>query len=189
LLLATPFFLSARGFCAVLSYERESEADVLLQRSRPLDVLLDVRFSVACAEPAAIEMLFKAFGETESGNELPSALLAALGKVANGSGATVTEVISGYLLHLKELKGREQFYLVSIEPVAQRDHIARATERFSLSRRENEVLTLVLRGDRANDIALELGISSATVGDHLTNLLRKTRSRNRSEMLSKVMHS
>ena len=173
----------------MLSYEREGESDVLLQRSRPLDVLLDVRFSVACAEPAAVETIFKAFGYTSREHEVPPELISALGRITNGSGATVTEVVSGYLLHMKHLKGREQFYLVSIEPVAQRDHIARATERFSLSRRENEVLTLVLRGDRANDIAEELGISPTTVGDHLANLLRKTKSRNRSEMLSKVMHS
>jgi DNA-binding CsgD family transcriptional regulator len=173
----------------MLTYERQSELDVLLQRSRPHDVLLDMRFSVACAEPAALEMLYKAFGEIPRRGEVPEALIATLRDLSDEPEPMATALVSEYLLHMKKLCGREQFFLISVERVAQRDHIARTTQRFRLSRRESEVLALVLRGDRANDIARELGISPTTVSDHLTNLLRKTDSRNRSEMLSKVMHS
>jgi DNA-binding CsgD family transcriptional regulator len=173
----------------MLTYERRSELDVLLHRSQPHDVIIDMNFSVACAEPAALEMLSKAFGEIPRAGEVPGALIAALRELSSESDPTTTARVSDFLLHMKKLNGREQFYLVSIERVAKRDHIARTTQRFGLSRRESEVLSLVLRGDRANDIALELGISPTTVSDHLTNLLRKTNSRNRSEMLSKVMHS
>jgi DNA-binding NarL/FixJ family response regulator len=173
----------------VLSYNPDSEPDVLLQRSRPRDVLLDTRFLVVCAEQGALEMLCNAFGEIERRGDVPAALITALNELGDGSEAAVTAMVSDYLLHMKQLRGREQFYLISVERVARRDHIARATMRYGLSRRESEVLSLVLCGDRANDIALELGISPTTVNDHLTNLLRKTSSRNRSEMLSKVMHS
>jgi DNA-binding NarL/FixJ family response regulator len=148
-----------------------------------------MRFSVACAESGAIEMLCTAFGDIERRDEVPPAVISALGELADGSEAAVTALVSGYLLHMKQLRGREQYYLVSIERVARRDHIAQATRRYGLSRRETEVLSLILCGDRANDIAVELGISPTTVNDHLANLLRKTDSRNRSEMLSKVMHS
>jgi DNA-binding CsgD family transcriptional regulator len=173
----------------MLSYERQDQVDVVLQRSRPRDVLLDMRFTVACAEPDAIEMLHEAFGEIQLRGEVPAALISALRELSSDSDPTATAVVSDYLLHMKKLSGREQFYLVSVERVAQRDHIARATQRFGLTRRETEVLSHVLRGDRANDIALQLCISPTTVSDYLTNLLRKTDSRNRSEMLSKVMHS
>jgi DNA-binding CsgD family transcriptional regulator len=172
----------------MLSYERQNEVAVLLQRNRPFDVLLDMSFSLACAEPAAIEMLYKAFGEIPVRGEVPAPLVAALRELSGESEIATTAMVSNYLLHMKKLSGREPFYLVSIERFAQRDHIARTTQRFGLTPRETEVFALVLRGDRANDIARELSISPATVNDHLTNLLRKTSSRNRSEMLSKVMH-
>lgn len=170
----------------MLTSERQSEADVLLQRSRPLDVLLDMRFSVACAEPAAVKMLYEAFGEAPERGEVPAALITYLRELPDDVGATVTALVTDYLLHMKKLRGREQFYLVSVERVAQRDHVSRATERYRLTRREAEVLSHLLSGNRANEIALELGISPTTVSDYLTNLLRKTNSRNRSEMLSKV---
>jgi DNA-binding CsgD family transcriptional regulator len=174
----------------MLTHERPSVLDVLLQRKRPFDVLLDMRFSVACGEPAAIELLYKAFGEIQhQGSEVPAALIGALRELSNELDPTATALVSDYLLHVKKLSGREQFYLVSVERVAQRDHMARATERFGFSHRESQVLALILRGDRSNEIARELGISPTTVSDYLTKLLRKTNSRNRSEMLSKVMHS
>lgn len=53
-----------------------------------------------------------------------------------------------------------------------------------LSRRETEVLQQLGRGARNAEIAAELGISGHTVKFHISNLLRKTGSRNRAELIA-----
>lgn len=51
-----------------------------------------------------------------------------------------------------------------------------------LSAREQQVLRFVVSGARNRDIAEQLGISENTVKFHVSNLLRKTSSRNRGEL-------
>lgn len=51
-----------------------------------------------------------------------------------------------------------------------------------LSTREREVLHLVATGARNRDIATQLGVSDNTVKFHVSNLLRKTETRTRSEL-------
>jgi DNA-binding CsgD family transcriptional regulator len=49
------------------------------------------------------------------------------------------------------------------------------------------VLRLAMRGLHAPDIAQKLSISPATVSGYFKDLLRKTQTRNRSEMIAKVL--
>lgn len=53
-----------------------------------------------------------------------------------------------------------------------------------LSRREQEILLLLVQGKRSKEIALELFISPATVSTHRKNLLYKSKARNTSELIS-----
>ncbi len=53
-----------------------------------------------------------------------------------------------------------------------------------LSRREREVLELLIQGHTTLGLADRLGISPHTVRDHLKNVFRKTATRSRSELLS-----
>ncbi|RYZ20150.1 MAG: hypothetical protein EOO16_17660 [Chitinophagaceae bacterium] len=57
----------------------------------------------------------------------------------------------------------------------------------SLSRREKEVLALLIEGFRSTDIAQRLGISEATVHTHRKNMLRKAGVANSSQLIAKAI--
>jgi DNA-binding CsgD family transcriptional regulator len=61
------------------------------------------------------------------------------------------------------------------------------TSRFNISAREVQVLALLLDGSTLNEIASALHIATSTVQDHINSLLHKTESRNRSELLARVL--
>ena len=73
---------------------------------------------------------------------------------------------------------------------ADRDYnsISRAAGRFSLTKRQAEVLALVLEGASAAEIARLLTISEYTAQGYLKSLLSKTASRNRAAMVAKVLN-
>ena len=64
--------------------------------------------------------------------------------------------------------------------------IATIAERFGLTRRETEVLELVFRGLTVQQMADELVVSKSTVKFHVTNILRKTGSENRHQMIERL---
>ena len=58
--------------------------------------------------------------------------------------------------------------------------------RYNLTDRETEVLILLLHGKSTIDIASELFVTERTVRSHISNLLAKTSSRNRVEMIANL---
>jgi len=75
--------------------------------------------------------------------------------------------------------------------IVERDHtydrVARAVTRFKLTRRQTEVLALVLDGASAGEIAKQLCISEYTAQGYIKSLLSKTVSRNRAAMVARVL--
>jgi DNA-binding CsgD family transcriptional regulator len=59
--------------------------------------------------------------------------------------------------------------------------------RFHISPREVQVLALLLDGRRLDEIAKQLFITSSTVQDHIKSMLDKTDSRNRNELIARVL--
>jgi DNA-binding CsgD family transcriptional regulator len=59
--------------------------------------------------------------------------------------------------------------------------------KFHISPREVQVLALLLDGSRLDEIAGQLFITSSTVQDHIKSMLDKTGSRNRSELIARVL--
>lgn len=59
--------------------------------------------------------------------------------------------------------------------------------RFHISPREVQVLALLLDGRHLDEIAKQLYITSSTVQDHIKSMLDKTASRNRSELIARVL--
>jgi DNA-binding CsgD family transcriptional regulator len=59
--------------------------------------------------------------------------------------------------------------------------------RFHISPREVQVLALLLDGNHLDEIAKKLFITSSTVQDHINRMLEKTGSRNRSELIARVL--
>jgi DNA-binding CsgD family transcriptional regulator len=64
---------------------------------------------------------------------------------------------------------------------------SRAARKFALSPRELQTLAFLLPGATLNEIAEAMHITSSTVQDHIKHMLEKTGSRNRAEMISKVL--
>ena len=62
-----------------------------------------------------------------------------------------------------------------------------AAARFHISPRELQVLALLLDGNHLDEIAKQLSIAPSTVQDHIKNMLAKTHSSNRSELIARVL--
>jgi len=59
--------------------------------------------------------------------------------------------------------------------------------KYHISPREVQVLALLLDGNHLDQIAEQLSITSSTVQDHIKSMLDKTGSRNRSELIARVL--
>ena len=66
-------------------------------------------------------------------------------------------------------------------------NIARATDRWKLTRRQREVLALIASGDTNKSIATKLGCAEVTVELHVTALLRKSGAATRTELVSRLL--
>ncbi len=62
-----------------------------------------------------------------------------------------------------------------------------AASRFHITPREVQTLALLLDGNHLDEIAKQLYITSSTVQDHINSMLDKTGSRNRSELIARVL--
>jgi len=76
---------------------------------------------------------------------------------------------------------------ISIEPVPAGQMAPLLADAFELSRREREVLVLVLRGNSVEEMARSLFISHHTVRDHLKSLYAKTGTTSRAELSARVL--
>jgi len=81
----------------------------------------------------------------------------------------------------------EQVFGLIVEAERESNSLARATGRFGLTKRQAQVLALVLEGSSAAEIAQVLMISEYTAQGYLKSLLSKTASRNRAAMVAKVL--
>lgn len=76
---------------------------------------------------------------------------------------------------------------VHIDRFRQPNSLANAAATYRISPREMQVLALLLDGNHLKHIAGSLFITSSTVQDHIKSMLDKTGSRNRSELLGRVL--
>ncbi len=78
-------------------------------------------------------------------------------------------------------------YAVLVERIGVRDQLLAVASRYGLSTRERQVLNLVVKGLRNEEIAEHLCISKSTAIFHVKQLLIKTKSRNRTEVVAKII--
>lgn len=83
--------------------------------------------------------------------------------------------------------GRERRIGVLVERYQSRNAMRAAIKKYGLSRREVEVLSLLLQGRGSTEIAQSLGIAESTVNDHIKRLLTKANARNRVDLAAKVL--
>jgi len=92
------------------------------------------------------------------------------------------------ILRVARVTGCEgTMFILSIEEDRNRSGLMRAARRHELTRRETEVLGLILDGSSAGEIAEALAISEHTVQGYFKRLLFKTGARNRVSMVAGVL--
>jgi DNA-binding CsgD family transcriptional regulator len=74
-----------------------------------------------------------------------------------------------------------------IERYRSRNPLRLAAEKFGMSSRELEVLSLVLKGFGTPQVAIALDIAESTAHDHVKRMMLKTHARNRVELAAKTL--
>lgn len=125
------------------------------------------------------------------GGRLPPAIGKAVSELAAAFEASprAAVVVHGELivrLERLESTGEPGAFAVFVEPFKGRDHLTRAKERFKLTKREAQVLELLIAGARTRDVASELVIAESTAIFHVKQLFEKSGARNRLELISKA---
>ena len=77
--------------------------------------------------------------------------------------------------------------LVTVEWLRSRASLEATAAQYSISKRELQVLASMLRGAAVAQIAAELSISESTVVFHLKRMLKKTLSKNRTELAARML--
>lgn len=92
------------------------------------------------------------------------------------------------VLRTRPMAGPSGLFIgVSLERSKLEHSLTEAAGRFRISPREVQVLALLLDGLQLSEVAEQLHIASSTVQDHIKNLLEKTATNNRSEMIGKIL--
>jgi DNA-binding CsgD family transcriptional regulator len=78
-------------------------------------------------------------------------------------------------------------FALAVESCRGGDSLSRATRKYQLTKREIEVLAMILEGANATETAETLNIAETTVQGYYKRLLSKTRSRNRPAMVANVL--
>lgn len=78
-------------------------------------------------------------------------------------------------------------FAITIETLRNRNQLSEARRRFSLTRRESEVLFEILRGASPAEIATHLNLAEGTVQGYCKRLLQRTNARNRAAMIALVL--
>jgi len=183
-------FLSEHG--ASFTHRVIDDAGPALRRVPPVTFVVDENLrSILSEDVDGEEAPLHALYRPRNGS-VPPLLAGTLGEmvariVRHGEPA-VTRVLPLAVLRVARLVGAASpYFLVTVEPARRRATIVRAMSDFGLSRRESQVLGEVLRGASSSEIGETLSIASSTATFHLKRLLRKTNSRNRTELAARVL--
>jgi DNA-binding NarL/FixJ family response regulator len=77
---------------------------------------------------------------------------------------------------------------IFIEPSGRRGSVIAAAKAYGLTKREREVLQLVIRGTTSSEIAQSLNVAESTINDHIRSLMRKMNASKRIEIIGKVFN-
>jgi DNA-binding CsgD family transcriptional regulator len=105
-------------------------------------------------------------------------------------GETFEVLDENVILRIVPLVGEQLgHFAVFLETSSGRNSLDSASKLYDLTKREVEVLGLVLRGLSTVQIAQSLFISEGTVGDHIKSLFRKTKTNRRSELVARIFYA
>ncbi len=152
----------------------------------------DCNVQLSSCDPSATGAIQRCLsgGGTRLRPELETVVLQLIGERPAGSGrqSRFVGLDGGTNLYLSALASPDGIrYALILDRDRTNDRVVRAVTRFKLTRRQAEVLSLVLGGAGAGEIAGRLGISEYTAQGYLKSLLIKTNSRNRAAMVARVL--
>jgi DNA-binding CsgD family transcriptional regulator len=103
--------------------------------------------------------------------------------------ANLVSILPFALVRLAPLRSRtpQAALLVTIEWLRSRASLEVTAAQYSISKRELQVLSAMLRGAAVAEIGSELSISESTVVFHLKRMLKKTLSKNRTELAARML--
>lgn len=161
--------------------DQEQTRALLGKRASPRFFIIDRHCDVLFCSPDLVDSQ-----ALEASKRVLENLLAHARTIAD----TVFECLDDdVMLRVVPLAGeRTGYFAVFFEVVSTGNVLASAINRYELTKREAEVLEALLNGLSTAEIAQSLFISEGTVGDHIKNLLRKTKTNRRSEMLARVLY-
>ena len=92
------------------------------------------------------------------------------------------------VVRTQPMSGAAGFHIgVRIEASPTTNLLTSAASRFHITPREIQVLELLLDGTQLEEIGARLHIAPSTVQDHVRNMVEKTTSRNRTELVARVL--
>ncbi|MFN2459272.1 MAG: response regulator transcription factor [Candidatus Velthaea sp.] len=164
------------------------------RREAPLTFIIDAAGSVTTtSDEEAVEPADLRTHLMPQGDEVPAALRQIVDDLLERyhrglRGPDLVGVLPFALVRLTPLRGRTgREFLVSIEWLRSRASMEAGAARYSISKRELQVLAAMLRGSSVAEIGAELAISESTVVFHLKRMLKKTSSKNRSELAARML--
>jgi len=83
----------------------------------------------------------------------------------------------------------KKWILALYEPILARPSMVARAQQYGLTRQETKVAAAVVDGQRVDTIALTLGISSATVRQHLKSIFTKTGAHRQPELIARLIAS
>ena len=151
-------------------------ASYIRRRVPPRFFIIDASLTVLSVAPgAAIDAL------------IPEALVR-LSECGALHEATLVPLTEDTWLRTVPLEGAwAQTTVVFVECGEVRGSIQRAAQRYGLSKREMDVLRLMLDNQSNASIARGLTIAESTVADHIKSIYRKTQSARRTELIGKLL--
>lgn len=98
-------------------------------------------------------------------------------------------IVSSQILEKPFQAAFEKVFLIRINPVKKHFELdqKKITGLFNLTRRESEIVSYIVKGERNTDIARKLHISELTVKTHIQNIFYKMNVNSRSAVVYKIM--
>jgi DNA-binding CsgD family transcriptional regulator len=181
---------------AIFDVNGEDSERLALRRAAPIAFTVD-------AKGMLLSTIDEADGESASlrthlmprNGEIPAVLRSVVGELlehyhAGAASGDLISILPFALVRLAPLRSRglaQPALLVTVEWLRSRASLEVTAAQYSISKRELQVLSAMLRGAAVAEIAAELSISESTVVFHLKRMLKKTLSKNRTELAARML--
>lgn len=141
-----------------------------------------------CVIDSDLKVLYKSSGsEVEP---LMGSIRGLIERVVADEAAAVAQVDANTVLRMMPLQGHPPHtFAVVLEGRRGSNRLMEVATRYHLTRRETEVLRLLLDHQSTKEIAERLCIAESTVADHFKSLFRKTDSKRRTELVTKIFEA